>query len=442
MNKLNRVVWHEGMFIQPHHFQQHDRYLENVINHKQTAAHSYLWGFSHLSLDLELLAVGKIGVESCKGIFPDGTPFDIPSTDLPPKHFEIPEGLTNTTLYLALPIRQRGVAEIGEKEGQLLRYKAFTLEVEDMVEGSNITAEVPVGSLACQIVTDEDDLSHYTYLPIACIKESRAHHQITLDQAFIGTWLDAQQVPSLAKFIIEIHDLLVHRAKILANRLTDTQQGGTAEIIDFMLLQLCNKYEPVFQYLRNKQPLHPEYLYFILIQLLGEMATFTSQSRRPIALPQYQHHSLFETFKPIIQALRKSLSTVLEQNATSITLENRQNGLWVGVINDKTLLNQATFVLAVYADAPNETLRTRFPSQVKIGPVEYIRTLVSKALPGISITSIAVAPRQIPYHANFCYFTLNRQHELWQTLEKSGGIALHVGSQLPGLKLELWAIKG
>ena len=25
----NKVVWSEGMFLRPQHFQQHDRYLEN-----------------------------------------------------------------------------------------------------------------------------------------------------------------------------------------------------------------------------------------------------------------------------------------------------------------------------------------------------------------------------------------------------------------------------
>jgi type VI secretion system protein ImpJ len=51
-------------------------------------------------------------------------------------------------------------------------------------------------------------------------------------------------------------------------------------------------------------------------------------------------------------------------------------------------------------------------------------------------------PRQIPYHAGFAYFELDRNGELWRQLEKSGGLALHTAGDFPGLELECWAIKG
>ena len=34
------------------------------------------------------------------------------------------------------------------------------------------------------------------------------------------------------------------------------------------------------------------------------------------------------------------------------------------------------------------------------------------------------------------------QHQYWEELSQSGGIAFHIGGHFPGLKLELWAIKG
>lgn len=175
---------------------------------------------------------------------------------------------------------------------------------------------------------------------------------------------------------------------------------------------------------------------------MGEMATFTDENRRAKEFPFYQHDKPYETFQPVIRALRNSLTMVLEQNATAIPLHDRSHGLWVGQFPDNALLSNCSFVLAVYADLPVETIRTLCPTQIKIAPVEQIRTLVSRQLPGIELETIAVAPRQIPYHANFCYFSINTRHELWKLLEKSAGIAFHIGNQFPGLKLELWAIKG
>ncbi len=51
-------------------------------------------------------------------------------------------------------------------------------------------------------------------------------------------------------------------------------------------------------------------------------------------------------------------------------------------------------------------------------------------------------PRQIPYRANTVYFSINGRHEQWQAVRTSGAVALHVASEIPGLQLELWAIRG
>ena len=66
---------------------------------------------------------------------------------------------------------------------------------------------------------------------------------------------------------------------------------------------------------------------------------------------------------------------------------------------------------------------------------------VNVQLPGIPLKPLAVAPRQLPYHAGFTYFELERNSDYWKELRKSGGFAMHVGGDFPGLELELWAIR-
>ena len=139
--------------------------------------------------------------------------------------------------------------------------------------------------------------------------------------------------------------------------------------------------------------------------------------------------------------IRRSLSMVLEQNAIAIELHERQYGVRVGVIPDGTLLRNATFVLAVFAEMPADVVRNRFPTQVKIGPVEKIRDLVNLHLPGVRVHPMPIAPRQLPYHANYNYFELDTNNELWGQLERSGGMALHLAGDFPGLRIECWAIR-
>src|ERR1700752_4537602 len=140
-------------------------------------------------------------------------------------------------------------------------------------------------------------------------------------------------------------------------------------------------------------------------------------------------------------ALRASLSFVLEQSAIPIPIESKKFGISVAVVNDRGLYSNAVFILAARADMPSEELRRRFPAQLKIGPVEKIRDLVNLQLPGVPVHPVPVAPRQIPYHAGFVYFELDQASELWGQLNGSGGVALHVAGEFPGLTLELWAVR-
>jgi type VI secretion system protein ImpJ len=187
--------------------------------------------------------------------------------------------------------------------------------------------------------------------------------------------------------------------------------------------------------------LHPEDLYRTCAGLVGEMSVFMTAEKRPPELPAYRHDDLTGSFAPVIRVLRQYLSSVLEQTAIPIKLEERKYGISVGVIADRKLLGNAGFVLAVDADIPAEDVRRHFAGQAKIGPVEEIRQLVNSALPGITLRPMPVAPRQIPYHAGVVYFELDAASPYWGKMTTSGGIAVHVSGQYPGLKMELWAIR-
>ena len=188
--------------------------------------------------------------------------------------------------------------------------------------------------------------------------------------------------------------------------------------------------------------IHPEALYRVLLSLAGELATFTETRKRPPVFPPYRHDDLNATFRPVIAALRQALSAVISSNAIPIPLQERKYGIRVGPIADRSLVTDATWVLVVKAQMPPESLRRGFPNQVKIGPVEQIAELITVALPGIPVTPLPVAPRQLPYYAGRSYFELDRSSPYWAALAKSGGIAIHVAGDLPGLEIECWAIRG
>ena len=50
-------------------------------------------------------------------------------------------------------------------------------------------------------------------------------------------------------------------------------------------------------------------------------------------------------------------------------------------------------------------------------------------------------PRQLPYHAGYTYFELDKSSIEWQALTNSAAIAIHVAGDFSNLSLQLWAVK-
>lgn len=443
MSENNRIVWTEGLFLRPQHFQQQERYLESYIEQRAAALRSHSWGFMQVEIERDLLAIGKLGLRSARGIFPDGTPFAMPDNDPLPPALEISPQLRDQVVHLVVPLRKAG-ATLAVKGGStdIARFQARDHGVRDVTSDSSEFAELEVAALNARLRPENEPAEDFARIPLAHVVECRADGQVVLDDGFIPTVLQCGAAPRLATFLAELQGLLHQRGEALAARAVASGRGGAAEIADFLMLQSVNRYEPLVAHLAATSNCHPEDLYRLSLEIAGDLATLTAPSRRPAQFAGYRHEALRPSFEPVIQALRQSLSVVLERNAVSIPLAQKKFGISVATVSDRSMFDSSIFVLAARADLPAEELRGRFPLQLKVGPVEKIRDLVNLQLPGLGIQAMAVAPRQIPYHAGFIYFELDRSGELWRALKSAGALAVHQSGELPGLSLELWAIRG
>ena len=81
MKMLSKIVWSEGMYLGPHHFQAQSRYFEDSIQF----ATANLWDDAHgvaaCQLDPDALRNGTVSVIHARGLFQDGLVFDMPECD-------------------------------------------------------------------------------------------------------------------------------------------------------------------------------------------------------------------------------------------------------------------------------------------------------------------------------------------------------------------------
>jgi type VI secretion system protein ImpJ len=443
MSAHNRVIWSEGLFLQPQHFQQQERYIERYLETRCRPLVPHGWGFTEIEFERDLLSIGKLALRRVAGVFPDGTPFQLPDDDPLPPPLEIGTDVRNQILYLAVPLRRPGELDAVREGGtdELARHDVRQVPAADATAAGGDPAMLEVGALRTRLLLAKDVTDAYACVPMAHVIECRADRQVVLDEQFIPTTLHVRGAARLASFTSELLGLLHQRGEALAGRVSATGRGGAAEFADFLMLQAINRYEPVVAHYADAGHVHPEALFELCVAAAGEFATFTTTSKRPPKPSAYRHERLRESFDPVILSLRESLSKVLTQAAISIPIEPKKFGISVAIVTDRSLYGSAVFILAARADIPSEELRRRFPAQLKIGPVEKITDLVRLQLPGVPVHAVPVAPRQIPYHAGYAYFELDQTDALWDQLKNSGGVAMHVAGEFPGLALEFWAIR-
>jgi type VI secretion system protein ImpJ len=443
MSDRSRVVWSEGMFLRPQHFQQAQRQHEFAQHQLALCSEGHFWGFHSLVLDAPSLAIGKVAIASASGVMPDGTPFAFPGVNDGPSLVTISETIKSKRVMLCLPVYRPGSEEVSfDDDGRsLARYRVSEEDVPDHNSVGGEPVPIQTAHLRLRLLPEDEMPEGWMTLGVCLVSERRNDLSVALDENHIPPIVVVHESTLLSGFLRELAGLLHHRGEALAARLSAPGRGGVSEVADFLMLQLVNRYEPLVVHLSQLRTLHPERLYAELLALAGDITTFTRDTRRPGDYPTYNHDALASCFLPLMIDLRRSLSMVLEQNAFQIELMERAYGVRVAVIANPELIKTATFVLAVAADMPGEQVRKQFPSQVKIGPVERIRDLVNLHLPGVGLRPLPVAPRQIPYHAGSNYFELDTASEFWRGLERSGGLAMHIAGDFPGLKLEFWAIR-
>ncbi len=443
MSSYNRVVWSEGLFLQPQHLQQQDRYLERYVETRCHGLIAHAWGFTEVEIERDFLSIGKFGLRRAAGVFPDGTPFRMPEDDPLPAPIDIDVQMRDQLISLAVPLRRGGDLEVSrDGDGdRLARHQVREWQVRDATSSSGESTVVEVGALSTRLLPSAEATDAYAAVPLAHVLEARSDKRVILDDAFMPTVMHTRAATRLATFATELLGLLHQRGDALGGRVAATGRGAAAEFAEFLMLQAINRYEPLVAHYADGGGVHPEQFYELCVTIAGEMATFTTAGKRPAALPGYRHERLRESFEPVIAALRAAFATEMMQVAIPIPLEPKKYGISVALVPDRSLYSQAVFILAARAEVPSEELRRSFPAQLKVGPVERIADLVRLGLPGVPVLPLPVAPRQIPFHAGFAYFELDQSNELWDQLRSSGGVALHVAGNFPSLAMEFWAIR-
>ena len=83
---------------------------------------------------------------------------------------------------------------------------------------------------------------------------------------------------------------------------------------------------------------------------------------------------------------------------------------------------------------------TRTPQIVKVCTPPFVRELVKRALPGMVLTHLPVAPQAIPARIETQYFGISRTGPCWDHIVQTRQVGVYVPGDLPNPEVELFVV--
>lgn len=440
MSWYSKVAWKEGLFLQPHHLQQQDRYLEKLIDNRTRTITPYPWGLAELKLDRDMAQQGKIGLRSAVGIMPDGMPFDAPNINALPTPKEVPEKADGMAVWLTLPDAAMNGRELAADTEitAATRYVLGNEMVADSASAMRLEQDIELAQPRLEIDVRKTPKPGYQCMQIGRIQEVR-DGVISMDDTFAPPAMVIGAHPVFTGWLDRVIGWVETKQEGLARYAADPSAGGGLQATDYFMLLLLNREIGGLRHLRASRYVHPERMYVELLRLVGELWTFDNDKRMAQEYPAYDHDNPKETFAPLVRDIQRLLSRDVGR-ATRLDLKMVRQNSYIAEVMDRNLFREATFVIEVTSSKSLTQIQQQFPELCKVGPNTRMNEIVNNNLPGIELRHTPTPPRQIRAVSTNVYFILDKNTPMWREFSTAPALAMHFAGDWPDLKLELWAI--
>ena len=451
MAQYSKIVWSQGLALGPHHFQQWDRYQENILDHRLRSVMPLCWGIIELGINQEGLENGNFMLLSCRGVLPGGEYVNIPEADAAPASRAIEEhfgpSLETLDVYLAIPEYRPGSENCRlEDDGRSIetRYSRDFVQVVDENTGDN-EWEIPVARKRLKILFSGESLDAHEYIKIAKLERTPTG-SIILKNDFIPTSLTISASPLLIRIVRRLIENLSAKSDELREQFQESGGGGyefrAADVSNLWIFQIVNSFIPELNHFYSTERGHPEQLFRALARFAGSLTVF-SASIRPVNLPVYDHTDLFRCFGELDTAIQELLQMLGPTAAryASIPMKEVRESIYEGTISDYLFSPSYKFYMAVKGGGDQGDLISEFPRRVKIASARDVDFLIGKALRGIGLSYSPTPPTAIPRKSGYSYFSLDPLSDFWDDVKQSKVLAVYIPDSFKGVEPELMAVE-
>ena len=437
----NKIVWREGTFLYPQHFQQMESHLESSLQastNMLVGDLAPLFGLAQFSLNNDTLKLGKVSLTHCQGQLPDNNYFELSEEIV----IDIPAGTIDEIVYLVVPMYLSGKNNF-DNQTETSRFKTTHKRVYDLSADNQEQIEVETAKLNIGLKLNSENLEGYTKLAVAKVLEVDDNGLVVLDKSFIPQCLSIGASTYIKERLKELDVLANAKVNLLVTRLqaaVDTQKS-LALYQDQQMLNTIYHWLPWLEAMLNT-PNYKLGRFFLEVKqfesALNSVSLVPRQPWQPLVTEQ-----LFKQIQPVLSSIKATLSITQHSNVVELPWDNAlfsSRRMMLAKVKGADIDSATRLIIAVTAEngqISKDVFRTGF----KLAGNKSIINCLKNATPGIAVTALPYAPPELKSQAKTYYFQIDANDALWQqVLAQNELLALHVDSRIFIEELKLFLI--
>ena len=377
------------------------------------------------------------------------------NTELQPRHFKQfldPKGKAALGVYIAIPRYQSGQPNLTadpEKSPSGVtptRYRLKPATCPDIFDTEPPECEIDFIKYNATLLFDrEETFSNadraFELLKIAeLVPSSGERSGVRIAKNYIPPLLTISSSDFLMERLRGIRDLLTGRAREFADIRRQRGIRATAtsmqEILRLVMLQSLNRYVPVLHHHLELGHIHPEPVYALLRQLIGELSVFsedidmlgafTTDATESVGLPAYDHESLWPCFEAAISRLEKLIREMTYGPETGIRLVH-DGTYYRAPLPEDVFQNekQNEYYLMIESFIRGPELEALLQRTGKISTYEDIPQLRRSLVFGLKVSFLPAPPESLPQRGTkYSYFAIDTRSPQWELIRKARNIAV------------------
>jgi type VI secretion system protein ImpJ len=455
------IFWYQGLFLQPQHFQQAERYHHSLLEPLRGSVAPYFRGVGRLQVPEAAVANRTLEITRGEFLFPDGTWAVVPGNAILPaasfikadfdttRPFKVYAGLrkwdpagANTTVIQkpdeALEASTRFICVAAPEEVPDLHQPAQPAQIRWLQYNLRLFWE-----------SELPNLGDYHLLPVAQIAFDGREHK--LSREFIPPTVSLDGSDILGGILRNIQEQMISRSRLLEEyknpRGIQNAELETNYIYFLLALRSINRYVPMLEHFMATPSVHPWTAYGLLRQVVGELSGFTDRVNAlgqladgTQLLPEYDHDNLWFCFDQAQILIGELLSAIVIGPESIIDLL-RDGSAFKGKIPLNLFDSRNVFYLNIQTSGNPDQVTGSLTRLAKISSAERAPALVTRALPGLPLEYHEVPPPGLPKRPNSFCFRLDRSSPHWLDIQQGQNLCLYWDAAPADTKAELIVLR-